>query len=64
LNIVGSEGFAFLESLARRLDGFVDVGFVALGNQRQDILGGRVEGFESLARFRRDPFAADEQFLG
>ena len=51
---------ALFECLARRLDGLVDVGLVALGNQRENFLGGRVERLEGLAGFGRDPFAADQ----
>ena len=56
--------FAFFEGFARGLDGLVDIGLVAFGDQRQDFLVGRVDSFEGFARLGGDPFAADEQLLG
>ena len=40
---------AFLVRLPRMLDGLVDVGLVALGDECEHLLVGGVEGLESLA---------------
>ena len=41
---------AFLEGLAGRLDGQIDVGLVALGHLADGFAGGRVDRRERLAR--------------
>ena len=55
---------ALFVGFARVLDGLVHVGLVALGDERQHLLVGRVEGLESLAGLRRHPLSIDEKFLG
>ena len=53
-----------VERLARRLHRLIDISLVALGRQRKDFLVGGIDGFESLAGLRRNPFAADKKLFG